>query len=161
MTQAIPTMKLNHLSFPSTDVDATCAFFETYLGFTAAMKESGAFAVLKRPGFDVVIESAGNDASTIAAITGPDAAGAFADNVGVDGAVVRWPMAFHVGLEMPTLGDVHALHQRLAADGFAAETAVYGHERGSRFFLRAPGGVLFEFNTRSDAAERFRGTFDA
>jgi hypothetical protein len=40
------------------------------------------------------------------------------------------------------------------------ETPVIAHERGSRFFCRAPGGVMFELNTRADAAEAYRGTFD-
>jgi hypothetical protein len=40
------------------------------------------------------------------------------------------------------------------------ETGVISHERGSRFFCRAPGGVMFELNTRADAAEPYRGTFD-
>jgi hypothetical protein len=40
------------------------------------------------------------------------------------------------------------------------ETEVIAHVRGSRFFCRAPGEVMFEINTRADAAEALRGTFD-
>ena len=69
------TMKLNHLSFPSTDVEATSAFFEKHLGCTASV--FGTSRLLKRPGFDIVIE----DASDIA---------------------VDWPRNFHLGFELPT-----------------------------------------------------------
>jgi catechol 2,3-dioxygenase-like lactoylglutathione lyase family enzyme len=126
-------MKLNHLSFPSRDPARTAAFFETYLGFTATAM-TGAW-ILKRPGFDVVIEAVDTDAP-------------------------QWPSSFHVGLELPSRADVEALHARMASEGVPMETAVIHHVRGSRFFCRAPGGVMFELNTRADAAPEFRGTFD-
>jgi len=47
----------------------------------------------------------------------------------------------------------------VAAD-VVMKTGVFKHERGSRFFCEVPGGVLVEFNTRSDADEKYRGTFD-
>ena len=125
-------MKLNHLSFPSNDPARTAAFFEAYLGFTLA-PASGHW-ILKRPGFDVVIED-------VAPQSPP------------------WPASFHVGFELPTRGDVEALYDRMAADGVPMETAVIDHVRGSRFFCRAPGGVMFELNTRADAAPEYRGTF--
>jgi hypothetical protein len=40
------------------------------------------------------------------------------------------------------------------------ETDVISHECGSRFFCRAPGGVMFELNTRADASPKYRDTFD-
>jgi catechol 2,3-dioxygenase-like lactoylglutathione lyase family enzyme len=132
MSDTTQTMKLNHLSFPTTDLPATAAFFEKYLGFTTSMKMETAY-VMKRPGFDVVIEKAGYSH--------------------------EWPMNFHVGFELPTVGDVHALYDRFTADGVHMETEVFNNDRGSRFFCRAPGGVMFELNTRADAAEQFRGTF--
>ena len=126
-------MKLNHLSFPSNDPARTAAFFETYLGFNLA-PASGHW-ILKRPGFDVVIEDVAPQAPP-------------------------WPVTFHVGFELPTRAEVEALYDRMAADGVPMETAVIDHVRGSRFFCRAPGGVMFELNTRADAAPEYRGTFD-
>jgi catechol 2,3-dioxygenase-like lactoylglutathione lyase family enzyme len=132
MTDIIKAMKLNHLSFPSTDVAATAAFFETCLGCTVT--PFGTSRLLKRPGFDIVIEDASD-------------------------GTVTWPQNFHLGFELPTLEDVRSLYERFKADGVEMETEVISHARGSRFFCRAPGGVMFEINTRADAAEQFRGTF--
>jgi catechol 2,3-dioxygenase-like lactoylglutathione lyase family enzyme len=126
-------MKLNHLSFPSGDPAATAAFFETYLGFTIAPHPG--HWILKRPGFDVVIEDA-------------------------TGSTPPWPASFHVGFELPTRADVESLHARMVLAGVTMETGVIDHVRGSRFFCRAPGGVMFELNTRADAAPAYRGTFD-
>ncbi|MDR5780710.1 VOC family protein [Caballeronia sp. LZ065] len=134
MTDSIKSMKLNHLSFPSSDTAATARFFEHYLGFTIAGSWEQSY-ILKRPGFDVVIDHAGDYTPS-------------------------YPRAFHVGFELPTLDDVQALHERFTADGVEMETAVFNNGRGSRFFCRAPGGVMFELNTRSDAAAEYRGTFD-
>jgi hypothetical protein len=39
------------------------------------------------------------------------------------------------------------------------KTGVFRHVRGSRFFCEAPGGLLFEINTRSDAGEPYRAGF--
>ena len=133
MTTTLAPMKLNHLSFPSFDPAQTSAFFEKYLGFRIA--SNGPFWNLKRPGFDVVIENSSKEA--------PD-----------------WPQTFHVGFELPTLADVKALYVAMAADGVLMETEVISHARGSRFFCRAPGGVMFELNTRADASEAYRRTFD-
>lgn len=127
------SMKLNHLSFPSHDPARTAAFFETYLGFTIAPAEG--HWILKRPGFDVVIED-------------------------IQPEIPQWPSTFHVGFELPSRADVESLHARMLADGVPMETDVIDHERGSRFFCRAPGGVMFELNTRADAAPEYRGTFD-
>ena len=132
MTDPMTTMKLNHLSFPSVDVAATAGFFERRLGCTSTA--FGRSRLLKRPGFDIVIEDAADRA-------------------------VAWPHKFHLGFELPTLEDVRALHDRFDADGVEMETGVIGHPRGSRFFCRAPGGMMIEINTRSDAAEPFRGSF--
>lgn len=40
------------------------------------------------------------------------------------------------------------------------ETGIFNNGRGSRFFCREPGGVMFDINTRSDAAQEYRDTFD-
>lgn len=128
------TMKLNHLSFPSADTAATARFFEQYLGFTIAGTWEQSY-ILKRPGFDVVIDHARDD-------------------------VPAWPKAFHAGFELPSLAAVCALYERFKADGVQMETEVFNNGRGSRFFCRAPGGVMFELNTRTDAAPEYQGTFD-
>jgi len=134
MTETIQRMKLNHLSFPSADPAATARFFERHLGFTIAGSWDQSF-ILKRPGFDVVIDHVGDH-------------------------IPAWPRNFHAGFELPSLEDVRALHARFEADGVEMETAVFNNGRGSRFFCRAPGGVMFELNTRADAAPEYQGTFD-
>ncbi len=134
MTFDTDRMTLNHLSFPSTDPAATAGFFERQLGCTVT--PMGTSRLVKRPGFDIVIEDAA-------------------------GRPVAWPHNFHVGLECETLADVEAAHAAFAAAGVAMKTGVFRHARGSRFFCEAPGGLLFEINTRSDAEPAFRATFDS
>ncbi|NPT33856.1 VOC family protein [Paraburkholderia xenovorans] len=126
-------MKLNHLSFPSADTAATAQFFEQYLGFTVSGVWEKSY-ILKRPGFDVVIDHTGSD-------------------------VPAWPRAFHAGFELPSLEAVRKLYERFKADGVEMETEVFNNGRGSRFFCRAPGGVMFELNTRADAAPEYRDSF--
>lgn len=134
MTAFLKTMKLNHLSLPSSNPAATADFFERHLGFTIAGQWERSY-ILKRPGFDVVIEYTGED-------TPP------------------WPRSFHAGFELPTLDEVKALYARLKADGVHIETDVFNNGRGSRFFCRTAEGLMFEINTRSDAAPEYRETFD-
>lgn len=134
MTDVTQTMKLNHLSFPSADCAATARFFEQYLGFTIAGTWDKSY-ILKRAGFDVVIDHASD-------------------------YVPAWPGNFHVGFELPTRDAVHGLYARFQTDGVTLETGVFNNGRGSRFFCRAPGGVMFELNTRADAAPAYQGTFD-
>lgn len=126
-------MKFNHLSFPSNDVAATTAFFVQQLGCTAERFDG--FSVLKRAGFDIVIEDAGEPA-------------------------VNWPHNFHLGFELPDVAAVRALYQRFLQQGVVMATEVFRHERGSRFFCQAPGGLLFEINTRADAEQRYRASFE-
>ncbi|WP_028227446.1 VOC family protein [Paraburkholderia ferrariae] len=133
MTEWIKSMKLNHLSFPSADTAATAAFFERYLGFTISGRWEKSY-ILKRPGFDVVIDHAGETPA--------------------------WPRAFHAGFELPSFDAVQALYERFKAEGVEMETEVFNNGRGSRFFCRAPGGVMFEINTRRDAAPEYQGTFE-
>lgn len=131
-TSVSTAMRLNHMSFPSSDVSATATFFEAHLGCTVAGR--GASWILKRPGFDIVIDDAGDHP-------------------------VEWPHNFHIGFELATLDEVRALHDRMIAAGVGMKTGVFKHERGSRFFCEVPGGVLVEIHTRSDADEQYRGTF--
>ncbi|WP_321788809.1 VOC family protein [Paraburkholderia sp. J94] len=134
MTDVTQTMKLNHLSFPSSDTAATARFFERYLGFTIAGSWEQSY-ILKRPGYDVVIDHTSSETPV-------------------------WPGNFHVGFELPGVEDVQQLHARFKAEGVQMETDVFNNGRGSRFFCRAPGGVMFELNTRQDAAPKYQGTFD-
>ncbi len=134
MTDYIKSMKLNHLSFPSADTVATAAFFERYLGFTISGTWERSY-ILKRPGFDVVIDHTEGDAPV-------------------------WPRAFHAGFELPSFEAVQQLYERFRGEGVEMETGVFNNGRGSRFFCRAPGGVMFEINTRRDAAPEYRGTFE-
>ena len=114
--------KLNHLSFPTTDVAATAAFFEQYLG--CDIVAVGASCLLKRNGFDIVLDH-------------------------VEEAVV-WPKNFHFGVELDSLDDVHTLYKEFLEGGVHMETEVFNNSRGSRFFCRTPGGVMVEVNTRAD-----------
>lgn len=134
MTLDTKTMKLNHLSFPSANVAVTAQFFERQLGFTIAGTWDKS-CILKRPGFDVVIDH-------------------------VDDETLNWPKNFHVGFELPNLLAVRELYDRFVTEGIRMETGIFNNGRGSRFFCREPGGVMFEINTRSDAAQKYRGTFD-
>ena len=126
-------MKFNHLSFPSNDIEATTEFFVRHLGCTA--ERFGGFTALKRAGFDIIIEY-------------------------VRDRHVAWPHNFHLGFELPTVEAVRALHRRFSEAGVSMATGVIPHERGSRFFCEAPGGLLFEINTRADADERYRTSFE-
>lgn len=132
MNDIAATMKLNHLSFPSNDIAATTRFFEQELGCTA-VRHPG-FSMVKRPGFDIVIEHA-------------------------EGFEVNWPHNFHFGFELATAADVHLLHDRFEAEGIEIRHAIARSKRGTRFFCVAPGGLLVEINTRADADADVRATF--
>ena len=127
-------MKFNHLSFPSNDVAATTEFFVRQLGCTA--ERFGSFMALKRAGFDIIIEDAGT-------------------------RKVAWPHNFHLGFELESVDAVRSLYMRFKEEGVHMASEVFRHERGSRIFCEAPGGLLFEINTRADADERFRASFAA
>jgi catechol 2,3-dioxygenase-like lactoylglutathione lyase family enzyme len=133
MTDHTPHAKLNHLSFPSSNVAETAEFFVRYLDCTISTK-GDTYYVLKRDGFDIVIDQA-------------------------SGYTPAWPKDSHVGLELETVDEVHRLYDKLKADGVAMETEVFNNTRGSRFFCRAPGGAMFEINTRADIHDKWKGTF--
>lgn len=106
MSTVNQAMKFNHISFPSTDVDATAGFFERYLGCTVA--PIGASRIVKRKDFDIVIENV------------------------TDRSVV-WPENFHIGFEVPTARDVVDLYEQFQASGAQLDTELLQHPRGSRF----------------------------
>src|SRR6202012_5956857 len=87
--------KLNHLSFPTTNVAETAAFFEKYLG--CEIVAAGEHCLLKRSGFDIVLEC-------------------------VTEEVPVWPKNFHFGVEVETLKDVHTLYEEFRAGGVRMET---------------------------------------
>jgi len=127
-------MLFNHISFPSTDVAATVAFFVRHLDCSA--ETFGTSVVLKRAGFDIVIEDATDRLDDVV-----------------------WPENFHLGFELPSVDALRAVHARLLREGVAMKTDLFQHVRGSRFFCEAPGGLLFEMNTRADAEPRYRAGF--
>lgn len=115
--------RLNHLSFPTADVAETAAFFEKYLGCDVVAV--GEHCLLERDGFDIVLEQVAED-------------------------VPVWPENFHFGLELDSLDDVNALYREFLDGGVQMESEVFNNARGSRFFCRAPGGLLVEVTTRAD-----------
>jgi catechol 2,3-dioxygenase-like lactoylglutathione lyase family enzyme len=133
MTDHSPRAKLNHLSFPSSNVAETAEFFVRCLGCAISAKGES-YYVLKRDGFDIVIDQA-------------------------SGYTPAWPKDFHVGFELGSVDEVHQLYDKFKAEGVAMETEVFNNTRGSRFFCRAPGGVMFEINTRADIHDKWKGTF--
>jgi catechol 2,3-dioxygenase-like lactoylglutathione lyase family enzyme len=133
MTDQSPHAKLNHLSFPSSNVAETAEFFVRYLGCQISTKGDTSY-VLKRDGFDIVIAQASS-------------------------YTPAWPKDFHVGFELATVDAVHTLYDTFKAEGVAMETEVFNNTRGSRFFCRAPGGIMFEINTRADIHDKWKGTF--
>lgn len=86
--------KLNHLSFPTTNVAETAAFFEKYLG--CEIVAAGESCLLKRNGFDIVLDHVAEE-------------------------VPVWPKNFHFGLEVDSLDDVHTLYQEFLEDGVRME----------------------------------------
>jgi catechol 2,3-dioxygenase-like lactoylglutathione lyase family enzyme len=132
MTPVTHSMKFNHISFPSRDVDATAAFFERFLGCSSA--RFGTSQILKRHDFDIVIEDASD-------------------------RPVDWPANFHIGFEVPTAAAVDRLYAEFEEGGAQLATGILRHARGSRFFAAIPGGVHVEINTREDAAEPYRASF--
>lgn len=126
------SMKFNHVSFPSHDVNATAAFFVQHLGCTVS--DFGTSKILKRHDFDIVIENAADQD-------------------------FQWPKNFHIGFELSSASDVVTLFEKFQAAGVVFETGVIAHARGSRFFCRIPGGIMVEINTREDAQAAFRKSF--
>lgn len=117
------TAILNHLSFPSQNIETTAGFFEKYLGCAIEHKTKDAW-ILKHGNVDIVIEK--------------------------DGTPVQWPQRFHFGFELKTVAEVNDLYQTFKKDGVKLETEVFNNSRGSRFFARSECGILVEVNTRQD-----------
>ena len=129
MTVVTSTIKLNQLSFPSTDIDATARLFERYFGFKG--EASGGSRHLKRPGFDIVIDNA-------------------------ESRPGAWQMGLSLGFELPTVADVRELYARFRADGLDVSSGVMRHQRGSTFFFFFNVWAKIEIYTRADAADAIR-----
>ncbi len=114
-------MKLNHLDLQTTDVQALATFFVTH--------------------FD--LERRSNDRSPKIALLGDDAG--FSLVIQHCDAPV-YPPDFHLGFTHATPAPVLAHHARLQAAGLAVG-AVDVNGRGTRFYVRAPGGILIEVST--------------
>lgn len=82
-------MKFNHLSSPSSDVKATADFFVRRPGCSLAFI-SPAAAMLKRAGFDIVIESKDH--------------------------TVVWPHNFHLGFELASVNELSELCHWLSGE---------------------------------------------
>jgi uncharacterized glyoxalase superfamily protein PhnB len=126
-----PSIKLNHLSFPTHDVAADAKFWKDAFGSTIEFidMESGN-ALLKHAGVDVVLQAMGEK--------------------------VVWHKDAHFGFESETKLAVDALYEKLKKAGAILETEVHNRlGRGSRFFGRTPGGLQFEVNTRQDMESKW------
>lgn len=113
-------MILNHLNLAVSDVPQTQAFFKKYFGLRAVTKPSPALVVLR------------DDAGMVLTLSNFDRA-----------PEVHYPEHFHIGFIQESPAQVDALHQRLMADGFAANPPRKFHGSWT-FYLRAPGGFLVE-----------------
>lgn len=117
---------LNHLSFPSENIEATAGFFEKYLGCVIEHKMPEAW-LLKHGDIDIVVESFSTKENA-----------------------TDWPQNFHFGLELKTLDDVKSAYEVFKKDGVKLDTEVFNNGRGSRFFCRTECDILIEINTRQD-----------
>ncbi|MDQ2769477.1 MAG: VOC family protein [Bacteroidota bacterium] len=113
-------MILNHLNLAVSDVAQTQAFFEKYFGLQALTKPNPTLAVLR------------DEAGLVLTLSNFDRA-----------PTVTYPAHFHIGFRQESAAHVDALHQRLTADGFAADPPRKFHGSWT-FYLRAPGGILVE-----------------
>jgi hypothetical protein len=66
------------------------------------------------------------------------------------GATLAYPEGFHIGFLVDDVAAVHAHHARLAAAG-AAPGAVTTNNRGTMFYLHAPGDLLVEVSCRRES----------
>jgi len=114
-------MKLNHLDLQSTDVQALAAFFVDHFDLQRRSNDrSPAIAILgDEAGFTLVIQRH---------------------------AAPSYPEHFHVGFIHDAVAPVAAHRDRLAAAGLAVGE-LSTDNRGTRFYLKAPGDLLVEVST--------------
>src|SRR5262245_10323554 len=118
-------MKLNHLDLQVPDVVATAAFFARHFGFTIVSNPTSPAIIILRgeDGFSLVIQR-------------------------LHGATLGYPDGFHIGFLVDDVAEVHAQHARLGEAG-AAPGPVDRNNRGTMFYLHAPGDVLVEISCRN------------
>ena len=114
-------MKLNHINLGVTAVAPTVAMFETYFGLRRAPWA---------PVDDRMAFLNDDDGAVISLFRVKDA---------------TYPKIFHVGFIRDSADEVHAIHARLAADGFDPEEPREEHGRLT-FYFKAPGGFTVEVN---------------
>jgi hypothetical protein len=114
-------MKLNHLDLQTTDVQALAAFFVDHFDLTRRTNDrSLAIAILgDEAGFTLVIQRH---------------------------AAPVYPEHFHIGFIHDRVEPVRAHRDRLVAAGVGVGE-LSTDNRGSRFYLKAPGDLLVEVST--------------
>jgi hypothetical protein len=111
-------VKLNHLDLQVADVQALASFLVEQFG----------------------LQRRSNDRSPAIAILGDDAGFTLVIQRLREGA---YPPGFHIGFILATAAEVRARRDTLVANGVAAgEIGV--DNRGTRFYLTAPGDILIE-----------------
>jgi catechol 2,3-dioxygenase-like lactoylglutathione lyase family enzyme len=118
-------VKLNHLDLQIPDVVATAAWFAEHFGFEIVSNPTSPAIIILRgeDGFSLVLQRLKTD----------------------DPA---YPEGFHVGFLVDTADEVRAARARLLAAG-AAPGEVTTNNRGTMFYLYAPGKILVEVSCRA------------
>ncbi len=114
-------MQLNHINLGVTDVVATVAMFETYFGLRS---------IENFPVNDKMAFLHDDTDAVISLFRVKDA---------------TYPKIFHIGFIQDDAAKVDAIHERLAAAGFAPGAPRDEHGRYT-FYFEAPGGFTVEVN---------------
>jgi hypothetical protein len=114
-------MNLNHLDLQTTDVQALAAFFVEHFELVRRSNDrSPAIAILgDQAGFTLVLQRH---------------------------AAPSYPDGFHIGFIHAGVAPVREHHASLASAGLAP-SAIEVDNRGTRFYVRAPGELLVEVST--------------
>jgi lactoylglutathione lyase len=113
-------MKLNHLNLTVTDVLEAHRFLEKYFGLRSMGGGTDKMAGLfDDQGLALVLMKAGSAAE------------------------VKYPPSFHIGFRQESEEQVHAVYQRLKADGFDVPPP-QRHHGDWAFYFQAPGGFTIE-----------------
>jgi catechol 2,3-dioxygenase-like lactoylglutathione lyase family enzyme len=117
-------VKLNHLDLQVPDVVDTAAWFARHFDFTIVSNPTSPAIIILRgdDGFSLVLQRRRDD----------------------DPA---YPEGFHIGFLVDDVATVRATRARLAAAG-AAPGDVTTSNRGTMFYLYAPGKILVEVSCR-------------
>ena len=107
---------LNHLNLTVDDAEAAAGFLTTYFGMIEMGRRNRNFIFLTDENHMVLALMQGKDAV--------------------------YPANFHIGFIQPNRAAVDAIHARLIADGFAADSPAEQH--AYTFYIKAPGGFTVE-----------------